>query len=462
MNTPTSPRAAISALVFIFALTFAHKASAYELTYSYDDATHTATVIGSAGAENIQYVTIPETVYNNDKPYTVTAIGDQAFYQRTGMMGITIPETVTSIGELAFSQCFGLSDLIIPESVTSIGRWAFNYCTGLTEVVIPGSVTSIGEGAFTYCTVLANVTIPGSITSIARQTFMNCTGLQSVTVEATTPPTVDESAFSGVTTANCKLIVPEESLDAYKAADQWKAFGSFEAINTAAYELTYSYDDATMTATVTGNSGIDDNDIVVIPETVYNNDKPYTVTEIGTQAFNQCSELTNVSIPGTVTSIGVMAFSYCPGLTEVVIPESVTTIYNYAFAHCTGLTRVSIPSSVTSIMGNAFDGCSNLQSITSWATTPPTLYSSVFNGVNTGSCKLIVPQESLDAYKTANRWKDFANIEAIGTTTGIGSIEAEGPSAEYYRLNGQRVYGAPSPGIYLRRQGNSTTKVLVK
>ena len=462
MNASKSLRAVLSALVFIFSLTYAHQASAYELTYSYDDATHTATVIGSAGAETITYVTIPETVYNNGIPYTVTAIGDQAFYQRYYMMELTIPETVTSIGVLAFCYCVGLSDLIIPESVTSIGNWAFNSCTGLTDMVIPGSVTSIGQGAFSYCTGLTNVTIPGAITSIGQQTFLSCTNLQTVTVEAVTPPTLDETAFSDVNTASCKLIVPKESIDAYKAADYWNAFGSVEAINTAPYELTYSYDDATMTATVTGNSGIDAKDNVVIPETVYYNDKPYTVTAIGMQAFNQCSDLTKVSIPKSVTSIDIMAFSYCSGLTEVVIPESVTSIGNWAFFHCTGLVNLSLPGSVTSIKTSAFDGCTGLQTITCEATTPPALNSSVFNGVNTGSCKLIVPKESIDAYKAANQWKDFTNIEAIGEVSGIESIEAEASSAEYYKLNGQRVYGTPCPGIYLRRQGNVTTKVLVK
>ena len=457
-------RAVLSAFLFIFSLTSAHHACAYELTYSYDDATHTATVIGSSGAQTINYVTIPETVYNNGVPYTVTSIGDQAFYNRSGMIGVTIPETVTSIGVLAFCNCTGLTDLIIPESVTSIGNWAFNSCLGLTEVIIPESVNSIGNGAFSYCTGLINVSIPSSITSIGQQTFAYCSALQSVTVKAIIPPALEYSAFTDVNTATCKLIVPEESIDAYKSADQWSTFANIEAINinTAAYELTYSYDDAAMTASVTGNSGIDATDVVVIPTTVTNNGKSYTVTEIGIQAFYLCSGLTNVSIPESVTSIDIMAFSHCSSLKDLSIPESVKSINVRAFSYCTSLTDVSIPSSVTTIASRAFDGCSNLQKITSGATTPPSLGPSVFNGVNTGSCKLSVPKESMDAYKAADQWKAFTDIAAIGEVTGVESIEAEASSAEYYNLNGQRVYGTPDHGIYLRRQGNVTTKVLVK
>ena len=74
--------------------------------------------------------------------------------------------------------------------------------------------------------------------------------------------------------------------------------------------------------------------------------------------------VTSITIPDSVTSIGGYAFSFCTGLTSVVIPDSVTSISDCAFRDCTSLTTVTIPDSVTSIDGSAFSGCTGLTSIT--------------------------------------------------------------------------------------------------
>ena len=83
---------------------------------------------------------------------------------------------------------------------------------------------------------------------------------------------------------------------------------------------------------------------------------PNSVTSIGFAAFSG-SGLTSVIIPNSVTSIGVYAFDYCFGLTSVIIPNSVTSIDNGAFYNCSGLTSVTIPNSVTFIGDYAFQGC---------------------------------------------------------------------------------------------------------
>ena len=89
----------------------------------------------------------------------------------------------------------------------------------------------------------------------------------------------------------------------------------------------------------------------------------YSVTSIGSYAFQNCSGLTSVEIPNSVTNIGSFAFNGCSGLTSVVIPNSVTSIRDNAFNGCSGLTSIEIPNSVTSIGGGAFSGCSGLTSI---------------------------------------------------------------------------------------------------
>ena len=82
------------------------------------------------------------------------------------------------------------------------------------------------------------------------------------------------------------------------------------------------------------------------------------VTEIGTQAFMNCS-LTSVTIPDSVTVIGDMAFAYT-SLLSIDIPESVTHIGIGAFAWCIGLTYIVVPQTVRSIGNYAFAYCSSL------------------------------------------------------------------------------------------------------
>ena len=72
----------------------------------------------------------------------------------------------------------------------------------------------------------------------------------------------------------------------------------------------------------------------VIPETVTYGGVTYNVTQIGTNAFRNCSSLTNITIPESVTSIGGYAFYDCSNLMEINIPESVTAIEDYAFSGC--------------------------------------------------------------------------------------------------------------------------------
>ena len=131
---------------------------------------------------------------------------------------------------------------------------------------------------------------------------------------------------------------------------------------------------------------------LAIPEKVTNNDVEYAVTSIGTSAFDNCHDLTSVTIPNTVTSIGSKVFYNCFKLVNVsvesgntnysteegvlfnydkttlvfcpadktgayYIPNSVTRIESYAFFNCDSLSAVSIPNSVTSIGDYAFYSC---------------------------------------------------------------------------------------------------------
>ena len=113
---------------------------------------------------------------------------------------------------------------------------------------------------------------------------------------------------------------------------------------------------------------------------------PEGVTNIGFDAFYNCTALENIIIPASVTNIGSRAFDDTPWLKnqqnknplvivnnilvtaqtatgDVIIPDGVKIILESAFSDCTNVTSISIPDSVKEIKDQAFYGCTSLTSI---------------------------------------------------------------------------------------------------
>ncbi|MBO5673007.1 MAG: leucine-rich repeat domain-containing protein [Paludibacteraceae bacterium] len=373
--------------------------------YDFDSSTKTAYVTyrGSAydsyEGEYSGSVVIPETVTYNGTTYSVTSIGDYAFYNCSSLTSITIPNSVTSIGDYAFLGCSSLpvennlryADTYLVEAVNKtlstysikegtkwVGSSAFSHCQSLTSIKLPNSVTSIGDYAFYECTSLTSVTIGKSVTSIGDYTFDGCFSLTSVTIP------------NSVTNIGSYAFYKCSSLTKTNYTGDIAGWCNIGFGDSSANPMYYSH-----------NFYINDQEIkdLVIPE---------SVTSIGDYAFLGCSSLTSVTIPESVTSIGSYAFNGCSSLTSVTIPNSVTSIGSSAFRNCSSLpvennlryadtylveavnktlstysikegtkwvggsafyncsslTSITIPNSVTGIGGSAFSGCSSLNSIT--------------------------------------------------------------------------------------------------
>ena len=103
---------------------------------------------------------------------------------------------------------------------------------------------------------------------------------------------------------------------------------------------------------------------VTIPPKIIYEGIEYNVTSIGNNAFNNCLELTSVTIPNSVTSIGEYAFCRCMEIESISIPNSVTSIGSGAFLDCYDLVSINIPNGVSSINYGTFSYCSSLASIT--------------------------------------------------------------------------------------------------
>ena len=113
----------------ILSVFFSISASAYDVEVDgiyYDISGTTATV--TSGYSCSGDIVIPESITYNASKYSVTSIGDDAFYDCSGLTSVTIPNSVTSIGDFAFDGCTSLTSVTIPNSVKSIGDYAFSIC----------------------------------------------------------------------------------------------------------------------------------------------------------------------------------------------------------------------------------------------------------------------------------------------------------------------------------------------
>ena len=175
-------------------------------------------------------------------PEGIKQIAGGAFYECKSLTSISIPNSVTSIGNEAFAWCSGLTSITIPNSVTSIGELAFEVCISLTSVTIPNSVTSIGWAAFNGCFGLTSVTIPNSVTSIGDYAFSSCESLKEVICYAEKVPQMGEDVFDDTPQSEATLYVLADALEDYKAAKQWKEFGTILPIQETdnALENTHS------------------------------------------------------------------------------------------------------------------------------------------------------------------------------------------------------------------------------
>jgi len=332
------------------------------------------------------------------------SIGAAAF-DFTKLTVITIPAGVTNIGNNAFADCASLTNIAvepaslsycsvggvlfnaaqtvlvefpggitgsyyIPAIVTNIGAYAFKACT-LTNVTLPFGVIAIGDHAFNYCNGLSSVTIPASVTDIGADAFAFCNYLSAVYFMGNAP-TADSPIFSGDSSYLTVYYHPEML--------GWEStFGGrrTESLSPAGYFLFTSNNG---TIAITGYLGSEE--ILSIPSVINNLPVtsisewaffnhhlssvilPDTMLNIGSEGFNACTRLTNITFGTHLKTIGEFAFGGCTNLGEVALPESLELIGNGAFYNCDGLAQVTIPIQVTNIAAQAFASCDTLTNAT--------------------------------------------------------------------------------------------------
>ena len=146
-------------------------------------------------------------------------------------------------------------------------------------------------------------------------------------------------------------------------------------------------------------------------------DIPDSVTTMNARVFLYCTNLRNVSIPPRLTQFLDALFGDCSNLTNITIPIKVTEIGSWVFYGCTSLTNITLPIKVGYIRESAFEGCTSL-TIKVLQTDPSKIkFRKISGSLTTSDNKAFkgvkaikVPSASEAAYKAAPIWKDYAGI----------------------------------------------------
>jgi len=258
-------------------------------------------------------------------PNSVIGIGSGAFEYCSSLRSVTIPNGVSNIDNSTFYSCSSLTNVTIPNSVTNIGYTAFEYCSSLKSVTIPDRVLNVGSDAFNYCYVMTNVTVGGSVINLWTQPFNYCYKLAAITVN---PTNAFYSSTNGVLfnrSQNTLIECPMRKAGAYTVPD------SVQFINQ------YSFEQCTNLTSVTMGA---------------------KVLNIAEGAFEGCSGLTNLVLNTNLTGISMEAFSVCSNLTNVMIPSKVGYIGEQAFTACYKLAAITVDANnswYSSVGGVLFD-----------------------------------------------------------------------------------------------------------
>jgi len=319
----------------------------------YSNGNGTCSVGPSASRLNSGVIEIPQKSPAGDD---VTAIKD--FRDCVNITKVILPEKIQSLPNYAFAGCINLESIEMP-GVQRLGISSFHGCEKLTSVVLPDALTVIPESAFQACRSLENINWPSDLRIIRKTAFSECDSFTSITVPQTVT-TIGECAFS-----YCRNLV---SVDMSKMTVTSFGFGVFSechALTDVALPPTLRELERGMFA----NSAIE---TITIPDSVvvcHLNMMPRLKTvqfgaNVTTLTMTDSTAIESITIPSTVTEIGIEAFKNCTSLRTVIIPDTVTAIHKVAFQNCTALASITIPNSVTSIGMRAFEDCKALASVT--------------------------------------------------------------------------------------------------
>ena len=315
----------------------------------------------------------------------------------------------------------------LPNTLTSIGGYAFYGCSALKSIYLPSALTRIGWNAFQGCTSLLNIALPISLTVIEGSAFDGCTSLEIKDLSLPNLEKLESRAFDGVKITKISNLgkitaINPNNQDTSNLGDR-SVLKEITLPNTIKTIGNYTFKNYSALETITieeGASGI----------------------SVGTSAFSGLSSLVNFNVdPAAFVLLGFEAFKDTTIWDEVIF-SNVTTIqarafrgssiskiklpsvetmpdasnYDGIFSYCPNLVLVDIGANCTSIgwqsLGRNIGTNKNNITVIVRATTPPSLGGPLMStGGNYATIgKVYVPDASVDAYKAATNWSQYADI----------------------------------------------------
>ncbi len=375
--------------------------------YSFNQCTNLTRITLPDSIERISAYAFLETAYYLDESNwdnNVLYIDEYLISAKTDITGsYTIKDGTSLIADAAFENCSLLEKITFPDSTKTMGKRSFYKCTSLKEVTFPDYMESIDSEAFSNCTSLTEISLPLGIEEISSRAFFFCTSLKNINFPLTLN-TVGVNAFGlcekleaiefpvGITVIDSFAFSACDSLDSIKIPDTYVSI-SHQAFNETKYYLNKeNYKDGLL---YIGNHLIKADPALTGNITLKN-----TTINIIDRAFEDCTQITQITIPKSLKYIGSNAFFTCTSLeavnisdteawfsifftneksnplfmgatltlngselTDITVPEAVTRIRNYTFYGYDKLKALHITENVKEISSSAFYGCSSLDYI---------------------------------------------------------------------------------------------------
>lgn len=372
----------------------------------------------------------------------VTKINSSAFMNCTGLRELALSPELEEIGNYAFANCISLENIQTPANVTRIGEYSFYGCRNLQKLTLNENLQRIYACAFKGCHALKEITIPMSVNYFTGTALDSCTNLTSITIGG--PETLSTSRIAQHS--------PVESLTLRGniTGSQFKHLKSLKKV------IFSDYCDEIGSSAFNGCTELTDVDfsnIKTIRSWAFSDCTGLTSTDLSNVeviengAYNNCTNLANVKFGDKITKIPDCLSK--SGITALNIPDNVTSFTTPA--NCESLTTVTIGDGVTQCNGG-FAGCTSLQSVRFGKNTtsvylqpksvrkiisanPVPPKASNFQKEVYELGELIVPIGAADAYRNAQYWKNFYKITEVDMA-GVEDILADKDTPEIEAGNG--------------------------
>lgn len=100
----------------------------------------------------------------------------------------------------------------------------FYFPPNLRKVTVTEECEEIQYGAFYGCSTIKEITLPYTLYMVGEKALYGCAGLTDIYCKGAAPAAAYDNSFTGIRVTSCKLHIPYNTTDLYKASDGWKKF----------------------------------------------------------------------------------------------------------------------------------------------------------------------------------------------------------------------------------------------